>query len=56
MNLEPELNFCTVCETKLEYVSGELFCPNCGWEADETYVLRYEQSHDYGSGQKNPQQ
>jgi len=54
MNLEPDLNFCPECEAKLEYEAGELFCPNCAWEADEVYVLRYEQSHGYGHGEKNP--
>ena len=53
MNLEPELNFCPECEAKLEYESSELICPNCGWEADEVYILRYEQSHGYESGEKN---
>jgi uncharacterized Zn finger protein (UPF0148 family) len=53
MNLEPELNHCPDCEAKLEYESGDLLCPNCGWVADDAFVLRYEQSHGYESGQKN---
>ena len=53
MNLEPELDFCPDCEAKLEYQSGDLLCPNCGWCADEVYVLRYEQSHGYAGGENN---
>lgn len=54
MNLEPELNFCPECEAQLEYESGALFYPNCGWVGNEVRVQRYEQSHDYGHGEKNP--
>jgi len=54
VNLQPDLNFCPECEAKLEYEPGELYCPNCGWTADEVYLLRYEQSHNYGDGEKNP--
>jgi hypothetical protein len=53
MNLKPDLNFCPECEAKLEYEPGDLSCPNCGWVADEVHVLRYEQSHGYGTGEKN---
>ena len=52
MNLQPDLDFCPECETKLEY-AGELTCPNCGWIADEIHVQQYEQSHDYAPGQKS---
>jgi len=54
VNLQPDLNFCPECEAKLEYELGELYCPNCGWTADEVYLLRYEQSHNYGHGEENP--
>ncbi len=53
MNLQPELDFCPECEAKIEYDSGMIACPNCGWEADEGYVLQYEHSHGYASGEKN---
>lgn len=53
MQLQPELDYCPECETKLEYDAGELLCPNCGWLADAEYVTRYEQSHGYAAGEKN---
>ena len=53
MNLQPELDFCPECESKVEYDSGTIVCPNCGWEADESYVLQYEHSHGYARGDKN---
>lgn len=48
-----ELDYCPECESKLEYELTELYCPNCGWVADDEYRMRYEQSHDYAAGQKN---
>ena len=54
MNLQPDLDFCPECEAKLEHIPGELFCPNCGWEADEVYLRQYETSHGYAPGSKNP--
>ena len=53
MNLDPDLNFCPECESKLEYLAPELFCPNCGWEADEAFRVQYETSHGYAEGEKN---
>ena len=54
MNLQPELDFCPKCEVKLEHFPGELYCPNCGWEADESYLEQYETSDGYSHGSKNP--
>jgi len=53
VNLQPELNFCPECEAKLEYLYGDLTCPNCGWQADEVYVQQYEESHGYAPGEKS---
>jgi predicted amidophosphoribosyltransferase len=53
MNLQEDLNFCPECEAKLEYSAGAIACPNCGWEADEAYVVQYEHSHGYEPGGKN---
>ena len=52
MNLEPELNFCPECEAKLEYPKPELVYPNCGWEADQSYLAQYLTSHGYEGGGK----
>ncbi len=53
MNLQTELDYCPQCESKLEYDAGAIVCPDCGWEGDEAYVVRYEHCHGYASGEKN---
>ena len=53
MNLEPELDYCPECEAKLEHLEPELVCPNCGWEADESYRDQYLISHGYELGRKD---
>ena len=53
MNLQPELDYCPECEAKLEYESKDLYCPNCGWEADEVYVQQYEENHGHNHPRMN---
>jgi uncharacterized Zn finger protein (UPF0148 family) len=52
VNLQTELDYCPDCEAKVEYDTGSIVCPNCGWQADDEYVLQYENSHGYASGEK----
>ena len=53
MNLQPELDYCPECEAKLEYESHDLYCPNCGWEADEVYLQQFEESHGHNHPRMN---
>ena len=53
MNLQPELDYCPEYEAKLEYESHDLYCPNCGWEADEVYRRQFEESHGHNHPRMN---